>query len=549
MSDALQIANGLFSLACFIRLVCMVSNQINRYFQNEDASQISFRKHYNYTYPTYTLCFEDNDEAGGIYRGYSFYKPENLTVYFDGRWLRIGAVDEIDKLNPNISSIDVNTLIGIPESMYIPVINNYYDNPFVTRLIHFNQTYLIPPAYYKNLLKGLTKKTLNVVLTSPQIAVDITFTTGAIGEIDFGNSTIHFEDLLEVYTSKTNTDTIYGWIDKEYEKLQTNCFGPSFLCKEQEALKAKFDAITKVSFPFVLSYQDPDRVCYTPRVKHSISHDHDDLTLDVQNMIDQIGNGNGVLSDLPFMRINIHMQGQLLRMFGKDVAHFSVRDLLSEHCAEKNGLYYENINKLCSGKKIAFLMSQVTLLRKRHDATTPCDQDLSNEDVKIMTAVIEEVGCVPTFWKSIDTDLWSLSHCKTAAEYRKIYRYASNVALSRSLITRPCNEMMVVTNILKEPGRRKEEKSVDLDTRKWTTYLDISFIMGSEMFQEITNVRDFGKESCWSGIGGFIGLFMGYSILQFPEILVSACQWLLRASKAIYSWIITCMATWKSNYD
>ena len=44
-------------------------------------------------------------------------------------------------------------------------------------------------------------------------------------------------------------------------------------------------------------------------------------------------------------------------------------------------------------------MSQVTLLRKRHDAITPCDKDLENEDLKIMNAVINEVGCVPSFWK------------------------------------------------------------------------------------------------------------------------------------------------------
>ena len=41
----------------------------------------------------------------------------------------------------------------------------------------------------------------------------------------------------------------------------------------------------------------------------------------------------------------------------------------------------------------------------------------------------------------------------------------------------------------------------------------------TETFQEIQNVRDFGIESMWSGSGGFIGIFLGYSLLQVPDIL------------------------------
>ena len=179
-------------------------------------------------------------------------------------------------------------------------------------------------------------------------------------------------------------------------------------------------------------------------------------------------------------------------------------------------------------------MSQATLLRKRHDAINPCDKDLKNEDTKIMTAIIEEVGCIPSFWNDILANSGNILACKTATDYQKIYNYASNVALSRSLILQPCDEMLVVTNIVKESGRISKDAYLDQNTKKKVTYLDMAFVVGSEMFQEIDNLRAFGLESCWSGIGGFVGMFVGYSILQLPEFL--ACIWerSLKAAKKLF---------------
>ena len=510
----------------------MAAHQIARYYQNEDTSIIEFHQFTSETYPTYTLCFEDNAE-GGIYVGSTLDNKRNLTVYFDGRWLRHetshqSQSDWKNKWTPNIPFADLAKLFGIPESMYFPINSQSINNPFISQLILFNETYLIPPAFYKSLLKGDSSKKLSARTLSFDISeINITFPDEALDEIEFGNTTIHFIDFLEEYTTETTTDATYGWLDADYEKLQTNCFSPPFLCKGQVALKGKFDAIIKESFPFVLSYQDPDRVCYGPKTKRPISNGNDYLTLDVQAMIEHVG--LALRSGLPFLRIYIHMPGQLLRMLGRSVAHLSVADMMTEHCYEKTGIMQKEINGLCSGTKISFFMSQATLLKKRHDAIAPCDKDLKNEDFKIMTAIINEVGCIPSFWNGIHDYPGTIRPCKTATDYQKIYKYASNVALSRKLIMQPCEEMIVVTNIVKESGRRHEEKSLDRDTRKQTTYLDIAFVVGSEMFQEIDNLRAFGLESCWSGIGGFVGMFVGYSILQLPEFLAYGWEWLLKA--------------------
>ena len=535
MKNFHKIAKYMFSVTCFVVLGYMTLNQIDRYIRNEDAPMISFKQLTSDNFPTYSLCFEDNEEAGGIYRSFSMRNPKNVTVYYDGRWLRHETsfepqIDWINKWHPNISLVDLTELIGMQESMYIPIDTEGLNNQFIYKLIVFNETFLIPQVEYKNMLKGVISPNLRASTLPDKIGkINLTYPYDVLDDIDFSNATMNFRDLLEEYRSETTSNTTFGWVDAEYQKLQTNCFKFSWFCAIENTIKKKFDAITKELFPFVLSYQDPDRTCYTPRTRPDASNGHDYLTLDVETILEHVGpyveQVIHLRRGLPYLRIYIHMRGQLLRMFGRDVAHIRIEDMLTEQCAVKGKV--NNKPSACSGMKLSFLMSQVTLLKKRHDANIPCDKDGTNDDFKIMTAVMKEVRCVPSFWKDI-YNFSIIPPCTMVTQYQKIYDYASDVALYSNLAVQPCNEMIVVTNIVKEPGRKQEKKPFDRYTQKIVTYLDMEFVVGNKILQEIIYVREFGIESCWSGIGGFVGIFVGYSILQLPDLLGSLFQRLLK---------------------
>ena len=47
----------------------------------------------------------------------------------------------------------------------------------------------------------------------------------------------------------------------------------------------------------------------------------------------------------------------------------------------------------------------------------------------------------------------------------------------------------------------------------------VLIMLVQKYYQEIEFVKDFGFESFWSGIGGFVGIFLGFSMMQFPEAL------------------------------
>ena len=49
--------------------------------------------------------------------------------------------------------------------------------------------------------------------------------------------------------------------------------------------------------------------------------------------------------------------------------------------------------------------------------------------------------------------------------------------------------------------------------------IDIKLIYNEGTYQEIVNTRDFGMDTFWISVGGFVGLFLGYSISHIPELI------------------------------
>ena len=46
----------------------------------------------------------------------------------------------------------------------------------------------------------------------------------------------------------------------------------------------------------------------------------------------------------------------------------------------------------------------------------------------------------------------------------------------------------------------------------------LKILYEDNIYEEIQNAKSFDLESFVSGVGGFIGIFLGYSILQLPEL-------------------------------
>ena len=249
--------------------------------------------------------------------------------------------------------------------------------------------------------------------------------------------------------------------------------------------------------PFYVSYQDPDRVCFTRK------EDRKDNIIRIEDTFSTNGKifsrySSPAISNFDRrinLKIFIHHPGQLLRVFDSPVFESRIDDF---------GWDQPVIN---------FKISQVSILRKRHDGNNPCNIDLRDDDLQLRKKVAEEVGCIPVYWKNIMHTQRKLETCKTSKNMNDIWNMLQNFSRIHSKYLPSCNEMKL---------------SVALDRRISPTFsqdLFVQFKYMDKTYEEIINVRDFGLESLWSTVGGLIGIFVGTSLSQVPSLVAITWNW------------------------
>ena len=233
--------------------------------------------------------------------------------------------------------------------------------------------------------------------------------------------------------------------------------------------------------PFHISYQSPDKICFTRNSNETtdLVRLHDDLSFNRTILRKWIYNETE-------LQIFVHYPGQLMKSLNNPSFASSFIDYQWE-------------------KLLELKISQTTLLRKRYDSNNPCNNKIGDHDDYLQREIIKGIGCAPPYWnKNLSVDL-GFEECNTPEQLNQLYDYIRNYNNYNSHDD-PCLDMFnsVMYNWLKS---NRDEVSI------------IQFIYRDKFYEEIQYARDFGFESFWSGIGGFAGLFMGFSIMQFPTLL------------------------------
>ena len=180
-----------------------------------------------------------------------------------------------------------------------------------------------------------------------------------------------------------------------------------------------------------MSYRSPNELCFTKNTSHNPNSDvrFDQLTLDMDmlNIVkssnkpnvatntSRIGKPTNESKTLaPFfnskLRIYLHDQGQLIQNFNNDVAEYTVK-----------ALSYKNSNNL-----VSIRLQQIMRLHKRADANEPCDSKVTDEDTQFMEYVIQNIGCVPLYWKFFFEGSNNISACTSVEQFQTAHRYIAN---------------------------------------------------------------------------------------------------------------------------
>ena len=159
---------------------------------------------------------------------------------------------------------------------------------------------------------------------------------------------------------------------------------------------------------------------------------------------------------------------------------------------------------------LEFWVSQVHVLRKRVDANDPCDPNV-NDDQAAMRTVMKKINCIPPYWIQMVPRSLSYPRCNTSADLRVVYNIVQAPDKLMGIFnqyTEPCNKLSSVVTF--------QEKMKNIYNDNATFLVEFNYL--EDMYQEITNKRDFDMGMLWSTMGGFIGMFLGYSLWQCPEM-------------------------------
>ena len=250
-----------------------------------------------------------------------------------------------------------------------------------------------------------------------------------------------------------------------------------------------------------ISYQDSYRVCVTRKnvSKLGIDHMFDAFTIPLQFL------GTPDLS----LEIYVHQFGGLISQLARGHT-LKITPAMTNRTIELSNSLKDTNSSVSISNEIRF--KAIEILHKRQDADTPCNEHNHDNDREYKKAIVEKVGCIPSFWKSLMDNIKEMPPCTKTSEFQNIANLLPGVGNNKNikngtkLYTQPCYDMAVSVTTTS----RHEYTIFD----EVEPHLSCIFYFEADRFKEIVNYQAFTLGDLWSQIGGFVGIFLGYSCLQ-----------------------------------
>lgn len=234
--------------------------------------------------------------------------------------------------------------------------------------------------------------------------------------------------------------------------------------------------------PFYVGYMTSDEICYT----RSSLDPLDAIRLYDLILLEKFLVTSGCHFNIE-LKIIFHYPGQLLRNFD-------------------NPTFKSTLGSYEKDKTLELKILQVTKLINRRDSYIQCNNVLENDDEKLIMEIIKIAGCVPPYWKFWTKTIYE-KECKTAEQLKIVHHYIGHYKALLSTYDPPCLDMNTLVSYAKETSQTERQ-------------FKFRIVYTVDEFQEITNVKEFTFEMFWSSVGGFLGIFLGYSVLQVPELII-----------------------------
>ena len=199
--------------------------------------------------------------------------------------------------------------------------------------------------------------------------------------------------------------------------------------------------------------------------------------------------------------VNIHHPGQRYR-YSQTKRDWSTQEPSKDH----------NHTKTSYGMK--FYISSMEVMNKRNKYHEPCHNDEGLKDDEIIKEnMIMNFTCTPPYWTNPESKEYL--DCSNQKQLKDFHEMAIKDYLP------PCRRMTQLTFLYSEyPSDYYSDKLQNLPIEDQSLFVTLFFPFSLD-YKEITMLRELNIQSLIGNAGGYVGICVGYSILQIPSLIIA----------------------------
>ena len=198
----------------------------------------------------------------------------------------------------------------------------------------------------------------------------------------------------------------------------------------------------------------------------------------------------------------IHGKGQLNIGLSYQNQHFP---LISRDAAKLKT--FDSMNNTCSD--LTFKVRGMEIISQRDKPSSPCNDYGNHDTMMVLNDAAISLGCMPQGWEIVST-LAGCQNNKLSSSSKKLFE-ASLYNANENQLTRPCRSII-------DLWYEQFEETVDLCTDDPDT-LHLTVVYNNLRFKEMEFIRKYTIWDLLSSISVILGLFLGISFLQLPDML------------------------------
>ena len=170
---------------------------------------------------------------------------------------------------------------------------------------------------------------------------------------------------------------------------------------------------------------------------------------------------------------------------------------------------------------VQIVITNVKIILKRNKKEEMCDETVLGDDDRWVEQAAIDVGCVPIFWADRMTKDIKLNPCQTYHQYSRTALNTGDFWNITQKFSPPCRYLNTLSTSQFGNAMVMGFNPEGYKQLKLHRGLAFRIIYKTNEYEEIANQRLFNEWDLFGQIGGIVGIMLGFSFLQVPEMLLN----------------------------